>query len=38
MNERYLQMMLGRLPQTAVDTVVDTLATIWTRTLYTDAT
>ena len=38
MNERYLQMTLGRLPQTPLDTVVDTLATIWTRTLYTSAT
>lgn len=37
MNERYLQMTLGRLSQTSFDTVVDTLATIWTRTLYTDA-
>ncbi len=38
MNERYLQMTLGRLPTTPVDTVVATLATIWIRTLYTPAT
>jgi len=38
MSERYLLMTLGRLPQTPVDTVVDTLATIWTRTLYPSAT
>ena len=34
MSERYLLMTLGRLPKTPVDTVVDTLVTIWVRTLY----
>ena len=34
MNERYLREALGRLPQTPVATVVDTLSTIWVRTLY----
>jgi TetR/AcrR family transcriptional regulator, ethionamide resistance regulator len=38
MSERYLLMTLGRLPKEPVDTVVDTLATIWVRTLYTSAT
>jgi AcrR family transcriptional regulator len=38
MTERYLLMTLGRLPKAPVDTVVDTLATIWIRTLYTSAT
>ena len=38
MSERYLLMTLGRLPQAPVDTVVDTLVTIWVRTLYTPAT
>jgi TetR/AcrR family transcriptional regulator, ethionamide resistance regulator len=37
MSERYLLMTLGRLPKEPVDTVVDTLATIWIRTLYTPA-
>ena len=37
MNERYLRETLGRLPQTPVDQVVDTLSTIWVRTLYTPA-
>jgi AcrR family transcriptional regulator len=34
MNERYLLAALGRSPSAAPDTVVETLATIWTRTLY----
>ena len=38
MNERYLREALGRLPQTPVATVVDTLWTIWVRTLYPTAT
>ena len=38
MSERYLLMTLGRLPKEPVDTVVDTLVTIWVRTLYTPAT
>jgi TetR/AcrR family transcriptional regulator, ethionamide resistance regulator len=37
MSERYLLMTLGRLPKDPVDTVVDTLVTIWVRTLYTPA-
>jgi AcrR family transcriptional regulator len=37
MSERYLLMTLGRLPKTPLDTVVDTLVTIWVRTLYTPA-
>jgi TetR/AcrR family transcriptional regulator, ethionamide resistance regulator len=37
MSERYLLMTLGRLPKERVDTVVDTLVTIWARTLYTPA-
>ena len=37
MSERYLLMTLGRLPTEPVDRVVDTLATIWIRTLYTNA-
>ena len=38
MTERYLLMTLGRLPKEPVDTVVNTLVTIWVRTLYTPAT
>jgi TetR/AcrR family transcriptional regulator, ethionamide resistance regulator len=38
MSERYLLMTLGRLPKAPVDTVVETLATIWIRTLYTPGT
>ena len=34
MNERYLNLSLGREPTTAPETVIDTLGTIWTRTLY----
>jgi AcrR family transcriptional regulator len=34
MNERYLLAALGRTPSAAPDTVIETLATIWTRTLY----
>jgi AcrR family transcriptional regulator len=34
MDERYLISSLGRNPITPPETVVDTLATIWTRTLY----
>ena len=34
MNERYLHETLGPPPQTPVATVVDTLWTIWVRTLY----
>jgi TetR/AcrR family transcriptional regulator, ethionamide resistance regulator len=34
MNERYLNLSLGREPTTAPQTVIDTLGTIWTRTLY----
>jgi AcrR family transcriptional regulator len=34
MNERYLLAALGRSPSAAPDTVIETLATIWTRTLY----
>jgi AcrR family transcriptional regulator len=37
MTERYLLMTLGREPREPADTVVDTLTTIWTRTLYTTA-
>ena len=37
MSERYLLMTLGRLPKEPVETVVNTLATIWIRTLYTPA-
>jgi TetR/AcrR family transcriptional regulator, ethionamide resistance regulator len=37
MSERYLLMTLGRIPKEPVETVVDTLATIWIRTLYTPA-
>jgi AcrR family transcriptional regulator len=37
MTERYLLMTLGREPREPADTVVDTLTSIWTRTLYTDA-
>ena len=38
MSERYLLMTLGRLPKEPLDTAVDTLVTIWVRTLYTPAT
>jgi AcrR family transcriptional regulator len=38
MTERYMLMTLGRLPQERVETALETLATIWTRTLYTGAT
>ncbi len=38
MNERYLREALGRHPQTPVATVIDTLWTIWVRTLYPTAT
>ena len=38
MTERYFLMTLGRLPKAPVDTVVDTLVTIWVRTLYPSAT
>lgn len=34
MNERYLNVSLGREPTTPPQTVIDTLSTIWTRTLY----
>jgi AcrR family transcriptional regulator len=34
MNERYLNLSLGRSPTTAPQTVIDTLGTIWSRTLY----
>lgn len=34
MNERYLNVSLGREPTTAPQTLIDTLGTIWTRTLY----
>lgn len=34
MNERYLTETLGRKPQTPVEVVVETLWTIWVRTLY----
>src|SRR5215211_3562881 len=34
MDERYLVSSLGRSPCAARETVIDTLATIWTRTLY----
>jgi AcrR family transcriptional regulator len=34
MNERYLTDSLGRVPQDLLDTVVETLWTIWVRTLY----
>jgi AcrR family transcriptional regulator len=34
MNERYLQESLGRLPQAPVETVVETLWTVWACTLY----
>ncbi|MDQ1741437.1 MAG: TetR/AcrR family transcriptional regulator, ethionamide resistance regulator, partial [Pseudonocardiales bacterium] len=34
MNDRYLLAALGHAPTTAPETVVETLATIWTRTLY----
>ena len=38
MSERYLKETLGRLPQTPVATVVETLPEIWVRALYTSAT
>jgi TetR/AcrR family transcriptional regulator, ethionamide resistance regulator len=34
MSESYLNESLGRLPQTPVEIVVETLATVWTRVLY----
>jgi len=34
MMERYLISVLGRTPSAAPETVIETLATIWTRTLY----
>jgi AcrR family transcriptional regulator len=34
MSERYLKETLGRLPQTPIATVVETLPEIWTRALY----
>jgi TetR/AcrR family transcriptional regulator, ethionamide resistance regulator len=34
MNERYLNLSLAREPKTPRETVVETLSTIWTRTLY----
>lgn len=34
MNERYLKEALGRLPQAPLETVVETLATVWLKTLY----
>lgn len=34
MNERYLSVALGREPRTPRDVVIETLVTIWTRTLY----
>jgi AcrR family transcriptional regulator len=34
MNERYLNLSLGRGPTTEPQTVIETLGTIWTRTLY----
>jgi TetR/AcrR family transcriptional regulator, ethionamide resistance regulator len=34
MNDRYLLAALGRAPSAAPETVIETLATIWTRTLY----
>lgn len=34
MDERYLNLSLGREPLTPPDTVIDTLHTIWTRVLY----
>jgi AcrR family transcriptional regulator len=34
MNERYLISTLGRTPSAAPETVIETLSTIWTRTLY----
>jgi AcrR family transcriptional regulator len=34
MNERYLKESLGRLPQSPLETVVETLWTVWMRTLY----
>jgi AcrR family transcriptional regulator len=34
MSDRYLLVALGRTPSAAPETVIETLATIWTRTLY----
>ena len=34
MSERYLNEALGRLPQAPVETVVETLSTVWVRVLY----
>jgi TetR/AcrR family transcriptional regulator, ethionamide resistance regulator len=34
MNERYLRETLGRPEQTPIETVVETLSTVWVRTLY----
>jgi TetR/AcrR family transcriptional regulator, ethionamide resistance regulator len=34
MSERYLNEALGRIPRTPVESVVDTLSTVWVRTLY----
>jgi len=34
MSERYLNEALGRIPRTPVDIVVETLSTVWVRTLY----
>jgi AcrR family transcriptional regulator len=34
MNDRYLLVALGRTPTASPETVIETLATIWTRTLY----
>ena len=34
MSERYLNEALGRIPRTPVESVVETLATVWVRTLY----
>jgi TetR/AcrR family transcriptional regulator, ethionamide resistance regulator len=37
MSERYLHESLGRRPRTPVETVVETLSTVWVRTLYRSA-
>ena len=34
MNERYLRETLGRVPQTPIETVVETLWMVWVRVLY----
>src|SRR5438445_2195573 len=34
MNERYLKETLGRLPQTPVETVIETLSSVWVHALY----